>query len=353
MALPLEKNDENKFSISTSKGFSTWLGRVGGSVAFSTYQIGKVLFVGLNKNGQLSIFERTFPRSMGIGLSPDRRSLLLATRTQIYSFDNVLQDGQVSNGYDALYAPHISWITGDIDIHDIAFGADGQPLFISTLFNSIATVAPGYSFKPVWRPNFVSQTVAEDRCHLNGMAMQNGAPKYVTCVAMTDTKDGWREHREAGGVLIDIDTNEIVIDGLSMPHSPRIHNKRLWLLNSGKGEFGWADTKTGQFHPIAFCTGFARGLSFVGKYAIIGLSEPREGKTFDGLALQDRLRAENETACCGLVIVDTETGEKVEWMKIEGVIRELYDVSFLEGYKRPSAVGVLGPEIQHTISLKP
>ena len=351
MALPQQKPDEENISFAVSNSLNTWLDSVGGSLVFSTYQVGKVLFLGVNEQKQLSVFERTFPRSMGIGLSPDNQSMLLATQTQIYSFDNLLKPGQSTNSYDALYAPHVSWITGDIDIHDIAFGSDNQPIFISTLFNCIGTVAPGYSFKPIWRPSFVSKYVAEDRCHLNGMVAKDGVAKYVTCISMSDIKDGWRHQRSDGGLVIDVETNEVIVEGLSMPHSPRLHNDRLWVLNSGKGEFGWVDTKAGKFNPVAFCPGFARGLSFAGKYAIIGLSEPREGKTFDGLPLQDRLREKREEARCGLLVVDIETGETIEWVRLGGVISELYDVSFIDKIKKPSAIGIVGPEIKHTIAL--
>ena len=280
---PQEKSDQEAFSVSVSEGFNRWLAEAGGSISFSTYQVGKFFFIGLNPQQQLSIFERTFPRSMGIGLSADNRPILLATRSQIYAFDDLLKPEQKSNDYDALYAPHVSWITGDIDIHDIAYDANKQPLFVSTLFNCIGTVAPGFSFKPVWRPPFISSYVAEDRCHLNGMAIQDGKPKYVTCVSTSDTKDGWRDHRADGGMVINVETNEVCLEGLSMRHSPRLHNGRLWLLNSGRGEFGWVNLEKRSFNPVTFCPGFARGLYFVGKYALIGLSEPREGKTFDGV----------------------------------------------------------------------
>ena len=138
-----------------------------------------------------------------------------------------------------------------------------------------------------------------------------------------------------------------------MPHSPRLHNGRLWLLNSGRGEFGWGNLEKRSFNPVTFCLGFARGLYFVGKYALIGLSEPREGKTFDGLPLQDRMSEKGITARCGLIVVDTETGETVQWLRIEGVVAELYDVSFLQGVIRPASIGINGPEIQHTIALAP
>lgn len=342
-----------KLAVSMSPGFNAWLRDAGGSLAFSTYQVGKILFLGLNSQQQLSIFERTFPRSMGVAVSADARSLLLAAKTHIYQFDDLLGEGQTNEGYDALYAPHTAWITGDIDLHDVAFDANNEPLFISTAFNCIATVCRGYSFKSLWHPPFVSGALAGDRCHLNGMALQEGRPKYASCVATTDMVDGWREHRSDGGVVVDIDSNRIVLDGLSMPHSPRWYRDRLWLLNSGKGEFGWVDIERNRFHPVALCPGFARGLAFVDHYAVIGVSEPRAGKTFDGLPLQGVLEQQGLTARCGLCVIDLVSGEMVQWVQIQGVISELYDVSFLPNRIRPSAIGLVGSEIDRTISISP
>ena len=163
---------------------------------------------------------------------------MLATHHQLYRFDNLLQAGQKQGIYDAAYAPHMTWITGDIDIHDVAIGADDKPVFVNTLFNCLATTSDGHSFKPLWKPPFISRLAAEDRCHLNGMAMENGAPRYVTCVSKSDVADGWRDRRTDGGLVLDVTTDKIVASGLSMPRSPRLHEGKLWVLNSGTGELG-------------------------------------------------------------------------------------------------------------------
>jgi uncharacterized protein (TIGR03032 family) len=348
-----DQEPAKKFELYTSKGFNKWLLDSGGSLVFSTYQVGKVLFVGSQPDGKLSLFERSFPRAMGIGISDDTQSFLLATQSQIYSFDNLLAPGQKADQYDALYSPHVSWITGDVDAHDIEIGADGLPIFVNTLFNCIATVSPNHSFKPVWKPSFISQLVAEDRCHLNGMATENGVPKYVTCVSRSDVADGWRDRRIDGGVVVDVATNEVVVEGLSMPHSPRLHDGKLWMLNSGKGELGWVDPSKGEFNPIAFCPGFARGLTIIGNHAVVGLSEPRTKKTFDDLPLQSLLEEKDTKPRCGLMVIDLKTGSTVEWVRIEGVIAELFDVGFLSGVKAPCANGIVGPEIQQMISVAP
>jgi uncharacterized protein (TIGR03032 family) len=344
---------EEKFALTTSRHFPAWLASTGGAIAFTTYQAGKLFLLGVKPDGRLSVFERTFPRCMGLAVSSDGRSLALATQTQIQRFDNVLPQGQESqDAYDAVYAPHAAWVTGDLDVHDVGFGADGRPLFVNTLFACLASVSDGHSFRPVWRPPFISRLAAEDRCHLNGLAMEDGKPRYVTAVSRSDAADGWRDKRRDGGVVIEVESNEIVAEGLSMPHSPRLHDGKLWLLNSGAGEFGHVDPASGRFESVTLCPGYARGLAFAANHAIIGLSLARENRTFSGLALEEALAARDVEARCGLAVVDLATGDMVHWVRIEGLIRELYDVAALPGVHRPSAIGFKTDEVKHVISIE-
>jgi uncharacterized protein (TIGR03032 family) len=208
-----------------------------------------------------------------------------------------------------------------------------------------------YSFKPLWRPPFISRLAAEDRCHLNGMAMVDGEPVYVTAVSRSDVSDGWRDRRADGGILIRVADGEIVAEGLSMPHSPRLHDGRLWLINSGTGEFGHVDLNSGRFEPVAFLPGFARGLTFIGGHAVIGLSQARENRTFSGLALDDELKARDAAPRCGLAVIDLASGDMVHWLRIEGVVQELYDVVALPGATRPAAIGFKADAIKHMIAI--
>lgn len=342
---------EEKFALTSSRHFPEWLAGTGASIAFTTYQAGKIFLIGVKPDGRLSVFERTFARSMGLGVSDDGRRLALATEFQIYRFDSPLLPGQAdSDGHDALYVPRMSWITGDCDIHDIGFGAVGQPIFVNTLFGCLATVSEGFSFKPIWKPPFISRLAPEDRCHLNGVAIEAGTPRYVTAVSKSDVADGWRDKRVDGGIVIDVASDEIICEGLSMPHSPRLHNGTLWVLNSGAGEFGWVDVPNGKFEPIAFCPGYARGLAFIGDHALIGLSLPRN-RTFGGLPLDDALKSRETEARCGLLVVDTRTGDTTGWIRIEGVVSELYDVAALPGVRRPAAIGLKTDEIKRLIAI--
>ncbi|MEO8243528.1 MAG: TIGR03032 family protein [bacterium] len=341
----------DKFALTTSRGFDAWLARAGGSLAFTTYQAGKLFMLGLRPNSTLAVFERSFPRCMGLAVSPDARSLLLASHYQLLRLDNALPPGQAEGEYDAIYVPRLAWITGDLDIHDVAFDGNGRPVFVSTLFSCLATVQDGWSFRPLWQPSFISRLAAEDRCHLNGLAMADGQPRYVTAISQSNLADGWRDRRSDGGVVIDLATGQVVCDGLSMPHSPRCHDGRLWLLNSGNGTFGHVDPVAGVFHPLTVLPGFARGLTFIGPYAVVGLSLAREAGTFAGIPLDGVLKSHGTEPRCGLVIIDTRTGDIIAWLRIEGVVRELYDVAFLPGLRNPSLIGFKSDEITRIVTI--
>jgi len=350
--MPADDVHGEKFALTSSRHFPEWLATTGVSLAFTTYQAGKLFLLGVRPDGRLSVFERTFARSMGLGVSADGLSLVLATQFQIHRFDNILPAGQFSpDGFDAIYAPHAGWVTGDVDAHDVGFASDGRPLFVNTKFSCLAAVSDSHSFRPIWTPPFVSRLAPEDRCHLNGLALEEGRPRFVTAVSRSDASDGWRDRRADGGVVIDVERNEIVAEGLSMPHSPRLYDGRLWLLNSGAGEFGFIDPQSGRFEALAFCPGYARGLAFVGRHAVIGLSMPRESRTFSGLPLDAALQARSTDPRSGLAIIDLDNGDMTGWVRIEGIVRELYDVAVLPGVRRPSLIGFRTDEVRYVLSI--
>lgn len=338
-----------KLVLTPSRQFPNWLAEQGISLAFTTYQAGKLFLIGLQPDGRLSIFERTFNRCMG--LWADGQTLWMSSLYQLWRMENILPASEGYQGYDRVYVPQVGYTTGDIDIHDVAVDSEGNPVFAATLFGCLATVSERFSFKPLWKPDFLSKLAAEDRCHLNGLAMRDGKPAYVTAVSRSDVADGWRDRRKDGGIVVDVENNEIVLEGLSMPHSPRWHNGRLWLSNAGTGEFGYADLDAGKFVPIAFCPGFLRGASFTGDYAIVGLSMPRENRTFSGLPLDDRLKKADTDARCALQVIDLKSGDIVHWLRIEGVVEELYDVSVLPGVQRPMAIGFVSDEIRRVLTV--
>lgn len=336
--------------LTASRQFPNWLGEQKLSLAFTTYQAGKLFFIGLAPDNSLSVFERTFNRCMG--LCADGDTLWMSSLVQLWRFENALAEGGTHDGYDALFVPQLAYTTGDIDVHDIAVDAEHKPVFVNTLFGCLARPSETRSFRPVWRPPFLSKLAPEDRCHLNGLAMRDGSPAFVTAASRSDVADGWRDRRTSGGIVIDVESEQIVAEGLSMPHSPRWHDGRLWVLNSGTGFLGTVDVERGVFEPVCFCPGFARGMTIVGDYAVIGLSKPRDNKTFADLPLAANLQKRDTDARCGLHIVDLRTGDAVHWLRIEGVVAELYDVVALPGVRRPMAIGFVTDEIRRMLTVE-
>lgn len=335
--------------ITSSRQFPEWLAEQGISLAFTTYQTGKLFLIGLQPNDRLSIFERTFNRVMG--LYATSQSLYLSTLFQLWRFENALEPGQLYQDYDRLYVPQVGYTTGDLDIHDIALDTSNQVVFVNTLFGCLATLSETHSFLPLWQPPFLSKLAAEDRCHLSGLAMQQGQPRYVSAVSQSDVADGWRDRRHNGGCIIDVPQNQVIVTDLSMPHSPRCYQDKLWLLNSGTGYFGTIDLEQGKFVPLTFCPGYLRGLAFWNDYAIVGISRPRQNKTFSGLVLDENLKSKDAEARSGLLVIHLKTGDILHWLRVEGIVEELYDVAILPGVRRPMAIGFITDEIRRMITI--
>ncbi|MDJ0514318.1 MAG: TIGR03032 family protein [Methyloceanibacter sp.] len=340
--------EQPQVKYSMSPGFSSFLGSNGIGLGISSYQSGKFYLLGQNTDGGLLVDERFFRKAMGIAV-PDKDTILLATLFQIIRFKNVLgPDQQINNLYDACYVPRELFVTGELDGHDVGLLKDGRIVFVNTQFNCLATPSSRHSFTPLWKPPFISKIVKEDRCHLNGLAMEDGVPRYVTAVSKSDTIDGWRDRRYDGGIIIDVATGEIVIGGLSMPHSPRMYNGKLYVLNSGTGDLCWVEpadkAANAKLHVVAFCPGFVRGLGFHGKHAFVGLSKPRYER-FEGLALDKRLADTDSEPWCGVQVIDLESGSVVHWFRIDGAIGELYDVAVVPGVLRPMSLGFASNEV--------
>jgi uncharacterized protein (TIGR03032 family) len=346
---PNDAKDEPWVEVTGSPRLSSWLAEQQVSLAFTTYETGKLFLLGRYPDGRLAVFERTFNRAMG--LWADGQTLWLSTLYQLWRFENLLQPSELYHGYDRLYVPKVANTTGDLDIHDIAVDGTGRPVFVATGFGCIATLSERASFTPLWRPPFLSKLAAEDRCHLNGLALLDGRPRYATAVSTSDVVDGWRDRRHRGGVVLEVPEGRVLASELSMPHSPRLYRDRLWLHNSGTGYFGCIDPGGGRFEPLTFCPGYLRGLAFVGDYAVVGLSRPRHDKTFTGLDLDDELAKRSADARCGLMIIDLRNGDVAHWLRVEGWVRELYDVAVLPNVSRPMAFGFKTDEIQRTIAV--
>ncbi|MCB1715275.1 MAG: TIGR03032 family protein, partial [Candidatus Competibacteraceae bacterium] len=299
------------------------LSQLGICLFVSTYQAGRLVIVRPEPEGGLNTHFFGFSRPMGLAVDINR--LLVGTQSTIDEFRNVpalCQRLTPPDRHDAAYVWRNTHVTGAIDIHEMATGADGRWYFVNTAFSCLCVMDHEHSFVPVWRPSFVSSYAPEDRCHLNGLGMVDGQPRWLTALGQTDRPQGWRENKKDGGILLDLSSNEIIARGLSMPHSPRWYRKQLWLLESGRGALIRIDPASGQKTTVAQLPGFTRGLSFAGPLAFIGLSQLRESNAFTDIPITDEL---NQRAC-GVWVVHIDSGETVALLRFEESVQEIFAV---------------------------
>jgi uncharacterized protein (TIGR03032 family) len=301
------------------------------SLAVSTYQAGKFILL-RNDNNTINTHFRSFNRPMGIAVKPNR--IAIGCQRTVEHYHNVpalIPRLENPEKHDACYVPRLTIESGAIDIHEMAWGSKNLLWGVNTRFSCLCTFDGENSFVPRWRPPWVSALEPSDRCHLNGMAMVNGLPRFVTALGKTDSAGGWRTNKRDGGLLMDVSQNKILFDGLSMPHSPRWYNNQLWMLESGNGTLVRFEPQTGKKIVVCQMPGFTRGLDFAGPLAFVGLSKVRETATFSDFPLLENLKER----FCGVYVCNIETGETIGFVRFEGDVEEIFAVQVLHNTKFP------------------
>ena len=329
-----------------SAGWVPLLERLGVSLLVSTYQAGKVAAVAARAGG-LSLTFHNFDRPMGLAARPGM--LAVGARTQVHyltSAPDIAPRLAPAGRHDACFLARSAHHTGEIQGHEMAWGAGGELWVVNTLFSCLCTVggpAGGdFSFVPRWKPPFVTALAAEDRCHLNGLALgPDGRPAFVTVMGQTDTPQGWRPGKATGGCLLHVPTGRVVASGLAMPHSPRVHGGRVWVLDSGAGRLAVVDPATGGVQTVAEVPGYTRGLAIhagpagAGTFAFVGLSRIRETSVFGGVPIADK----RDQLWCGVAAVHLETGRAVAYLRFTSGVDELFAVEVLAGARDPAVFG--------------
>jgi uncharacterized protein (TIGR03032 family) len=338
------------FSSVHTTSFPALLRELGVSLVVSTYQAGKLILV-REQGGVLNTHYAQFASPMGVAYDAARRRLAVGTGHQVWEFHDhpsVSAKLDPPNRCDAVFLPRAIHFSGDIRIHDIAWAGD-ELWAVNTRFSCLCTFDRDHSFVPRWRPPFVSALAPEDRCHLNGLAVADGAPTFVTLLARTDVGGGWRAHKRDGGCVWDLAANAPIAQGLSMPHSPRHHAGKVWCLESGQGGLCVVDAAAGRVIEVTRLPGFTRGLGFAGAYAFVGLSQIRESAIFGGIPI-----AEGKTPReCGVWAVDTRTGETVAFLRFEGVVQEIFAVEVLPAIRHPELINEAGPLLDSSFVVPP
>ncbi|MFO0965448.1 MAG: TIGR03032 family protein [Gemmataceae bacterium] len=300
------------------------------SVLISTYQTGHLVAVSATE-GRLTVTFHQFERAMGIAVKPG--TIAVCTRKEVWFLRDAPDiAAKLQPWHDACFLARTSHFTGDIEAHQSAW-IGNEFWVVNTLFSCLCALHPHYSFAPRWRPPFVSALRPEDRCHLNGLAVVDGQPRYVTALGETDSPAGWRPVKQNGGCLIEIPSGRLLARGLSLPHSPRVDGKQVYFLHSGRGELAMADAETGQVAAVAGLPGVARGLALHGGYAFVGLSKARP--TLEGVPIVAR----RQELRCGLWVVELGTGAIVAHLEFGAGVEEIFDVQVLPGIVSPYISG--------------
>jgi len=336
------------FSCTYSPNVPELLMQLQCTLAVSTYQAGKVIFISPKDEEYLVQLPRTFNKAMGITLHGNK--MAIATKDEVIVLVNdpglATHYPKNPNTYDGLFMPRATYYTGQIDIHDLDYGANQSLYAVNTSFSCLIEIDDDYNFRPIWQPPFVSSLASEDRCHLNGMAMQHGKPKYVTAFNQGDHFQSWREVVTTDGIIMDVTSNELVATNLAMPHSPRLFDDELYVLLSATGELVKVDVTTGKYEVVSRVEGFVRGLAKYGDYAFVGLSRLRKNSsTFAKLKIADKaLQA-------GIAIFHLPTGAFVGDIKYQTSVDEIYDVQIIPNLIRPGIMNTMRPDHKLGLSI--
>ena len=337
-------NVPTPFSCSYDPQFAQLLHNLNISLAVSTYQAQKVIVLSPVDEDKLIQLPRTFPTAMGIAHDGDRLAVATTNSVEVLVNSKALARNypQKQGVYDAMYLPRATYHTGALALHDMAFAEGNRIIAVNTLFSCLCYIDQNNSFTPFWQPPFIDELAPEDRCHLNGMAMENGEIKYVTALGTTNTSGGWRENKMQGGIIMEYPSGRIVLDGLGMPHSPRIIEGKLYVLNSTQGELLRVDPEAGSYEVVCKLGGFARGMDIFDDYLFIGVSKLRHNsKSFADLPIA-------KTSFAGVIAVYLPYGSISGGVKYMMSVDEIYDVKAINAL-RPN---LLTPDMEvHNLAL--
>lgn len=322
-----------------SASFVQLLDKFGCSLAVSVYTAGRIALISAQKN-QLVVSAFPFQRPMGLASFAGEGQVRLAVAT----FDEVvvLADAPLlapglpdaTGQYEHLLVPRVALYTGDLDAHELVWL--GQHLYAAnTRFSCIAEIDAQASFTPVWAPPFITELMPDDRCHLNGLAIDGDRIAFASAFAASDTPRGWDEIRYRSGILIEVPSGKIVLDGLCLPHSPRVFDGELYVLDSGRGRVLRVDAERHTAAPIAILPGFTRGLACHGDVLFVGLSRLRDRDGERPPVVDGGLEL-----ICGVAAIDRRQNKMIGYLRFDDAYEEVFDVKVLPDFRRGGMLSV-------------
>jgi uncharacterized protein (TIGR03032 family) len=324
---------EKKYEIHYTQSLPELLNQLKSSILITTYQAGKLIAIS-EKNGEIHQLPVSFKKPMGVAIHGKKLAVACIDEIQFFSreVDDHVRSRNGLEDFDAIYLNRATYHTGIMDVHDMEFGG-GMLWGVNTLFSCIGVYDINFSFRPKWKPPFISGLAPEDRCHLNGMAMETDMPKYVTALSADNIGQGWRKDKLRTGILMEVPSGDFILENLSMPHSPRIHDGSLYLLESGNGNLIKVDTEHKTKEVIFNFDCFVRGMAFIGDVVVIGKSKIREtSKDFNDLSVKENSKN------AGVIFFDLAKRQVLGVINYDTSVEEIFDVQVLPDVLSPVLV---------------
>ncbi len=325
-AVPLARADQ----VQADSGFVDVLDRAGASLVV-TAAPGQAICIGA-EGGGLTVDATRIIHPFGTAFDGARLALTSRRTVEMYALSRQLAAPYPAapGRYDAIFVPVGNWRTGECLLHEIHL--DGPSIVAAnTLFSCISRSDMRHSFEPLWKPPFISALMPEDRCHLNSFAADaQGRIRFVTAFAETDARRGYRDVPLDSGVVIDVMHNTVIAKGLGMPHSVRVFDETLFVLDSATGSLWRMNLETRKGEAMLRLPGFTRGMRRLGDVLIIGISPLRD----TAKARELPVFADNPDCKAGLAAVDFHTGKVLGMLRLPETIVEVLDITIVPGARR-------------------
>lgn len=324
--VPLVQSDQ----VRSDPAFLRILDDFGGSLVV-TAAPGQAICLGA-EDRKLTVSATRIVGPFGVAFDGARLALTARRSVEVYALSRRLASSYpaATGCYDAICVPIGSWRTGECMLREIRL--DGPSIVAAnTNFSCISRTDMRASFEPLWRPPFISALMPEDRCHLNSFATDaQGRVRFVTAFAETDTHRGYRNVPLDSGVIIDVIHDTTIAKGLGMPHSVRLYDDALYVLDSATGSLWRMNLETRAGVAMAHLPGFTRGMCRIGDSLIVGISPMRDTAQVLNLPVF-AAKADFKAA---LAAIDIHTGQVQGMLRLPDTIVEILDIGIVPTVRR-------------------
>jgi len=177
--------------------------------------------------------------------------------------EKILTPSRVKYYGGAYYFHDLAFINGNLYANSV-----GKNSVIKVDFNS------SLSDKVVWSPLPAKENTC-NHIQLNSIAAGKSlADSYFSASAEKPGKYKPGDLKfpvDKKGVIFHGKKGKVAARGLTRPHSARFYKDKLWVDNSGYGEFGCIEN--GEFSSFVKLPGWTRGLCFKNHVAFVGVSK--------------------------------------------------------------------------------